>query len=156
MLLFYRMSFTPSKPTQLPRSIISFSQPSSTSHLFLIPHTQRHFQTCELCPDYYPGEEPDSSTIPRPELSNEWSGEFTLVSESTWEGGFCSTVSISNPASKAATDFLISLTLRNTQITTLWGLTIESNSQGKMTLKPDRSILIKPGEVSEDEMVLSI
>ena len=94
--------------------------------------------------------------MPLPELSNEWSGEFTLVNESTWEGGFCSTVSISNPTTRAATDFLISLDLRNTQITTLWGLKIESNSQGKMTLKPDRSILIKPGEVSEDEMIRSI
>ena len=54
---------------------------------------------------------------------------------------------INNPTVKAANNFVITLSTKNCQITTLWGLKITSSSSGKVVLGPDRSVLIKPGQV---------
>ena len=111
--------------------------------------TQRNFQTCESCPDYYPGNEPTSSTIPQPDTDNQWDGVLTLTNESSWDGGFCVSTFINNPTVKAANNFVITLSTKNCQITTLWGLKITSMSSGKVVLGPDRSVLIKPGQVGD-------
>ena len=108
---------------------------------------QRNFQTCKDCPDYYPGTEPDASTSPLPSSDKEWEGRLTLEDEGTWNGGFCKTLSITNPAAKTATDVTITLTTKNCQITTLWGVRIQSTTQGRVILVPDREIRIKPGTV---------
>ena len=82
-------------------------------------------------------------------MDNQWDGVLTLSNESSWEGGFCVSTFINNPTVKAANDFVITLSTKNCQITTLWGLKILSTSSGKVTLGPDRSILIKPGQVRD-------
>lgn len=100
-----------------------------------------------MCPDYYPGKEPDSSTVPLPDSDKEWEGALSFTDESKWNGGFCMTTAIANSSTKQASDFKITLTTKNCQITTLWGLKIESSSQGKITLVPDSDVLIRPGKV---------
>ena len=64
---------------------------------------------------------------------------------------------ITNGSNRAATDFEVIidslslfqllLTTRNCQITTVWGVKIQTSILGKYILKPDSSILIKPGKV---------
>ena len=76
---------------------------------------QRNFQTCRDCPDYYPGMEPDASTIPLPSSEKEWEGRLVLEDEGTWNGGFCKTLSITNPAVKTATDITITLITKQTK-----------------------------------------
>lgn len=80
---------------------------------------------------------------------------LTLTNESSWDGGFCVSTFINNPTVKAAKDFQITLTTKNCQITTLWGLKITSTSSGKVILGPDRSVLIKPGQVSDPDDINS-
>ena len=41
------------------------------------------------------------------------------------------------------------LSTRNCQITTLWGLVIETTDIGTVVLKPGREIVIKPGSVCD-------
>lgn len=74
---------------------------------------------------------------------------LTLTNESSWDGGFCVSTFINNPTVKAANNFVITLSTKNCQITTLWGLKITSMSSGKVVLGPDRSVLIKPGQVGD-------
>ena len=91
--------------------------------------------------------EPDASTIPLPSSEKEWEGRLVLEDEGTWNGGFCKTLSITNPAVKTATDITITLITKNYQLTTLWGVRIQSTLQGRVVLVPDREIHIKPGAV---------
>ena len=66
-------------------------------------------------------------------------------------------VVITNGSNRAATDFEVMIDLqsllqlllstRNCQITTVWGVKIQTSTLGKYILKPDSSILIKPGKV---------
>lgn len=75
----------------------------------MLDERQRNFQTCEQCPDYYPGEEPSSSTIGTVAPENQWQGIYNTANEQRWDGGFCSSVSISNMGTKAATYFEVSV-----------------------------------------------
>ena len=68
-------------------------------------YLQRNFQTCEQCPDYYPGEEPGSSTIGTITPTNQWNGLLQKIDEQSWEGGFCTGLAITNSSNRAATDF---------------------------------------------------
>ena len=64
-----------------------------------------NFQTCEQCPDYYPGDEPDASSIGTIAPVNEWNGLFSTRDEQSWDGGFCTHVVITNGGNRGATDF---------------------------------------------------
>ena len=69
------------------------------------PSIQRNFKTCEQCPDYYPGEEPDSSTIGTVSPGNQWEGRYAVSDDWSWDGGFCKTLSITNGSNKATEEF---------------------------------------------------